>query len=241
MNPWNSIRLLATSKRRLTGSLIALLLSTALPLSALAQEKPNDPVHNDLLSLLEEFETFIEHNPASEFKASNTLLRIRDGSFVLIDATASTNADSLLADLQALGLENGAAFGLMVSGWLPISAIRDLANLASLNHVLPSYMGTNTGINSNSGEIPERFELDQNYPNPFNPRTVIPFGVPVSSRVRLTVYNLLGRHMDTLLDEAVSPGRHEVTWDAEDHPSGIYLVRMQAGTVAVTRSLTLMK
>ena len=88
---------------------------------------------------------------------------------------------------------------------------------------------------------PEVVELGLNYPNPFNPQTVIPYGVPEATRVRLEVYDLLGRRVAVLVDGVVEAGRYEAPFRAERLPTGVYLVRMQAGVEVQTRRITLMK
>jgi uncharacterized repeat protein (TIGR01451 family) len=98
-----------------------------------------------------------------------------------------------------------------------------------------------TGLQSSSDEIPESVELGTNYPNPFNPETVIPFGLPERSHVRLAVYSVLGRLVEVLLDEDVAAGRHRVTWKADNLPTGVYLVRLQAGSVQQVQRVTLVK
>jgi len=89
--------------------------------------------------------------------------------------------------------------------------------------------------------VPTVFELGSNYPNPFNPETVIPFAVPETAHVTLTVYDLLGRIVAELLDRTLSAGRHTVTWEATNHPTGIYIVRLQSGSTVKTRRVTLLK
>ncbi len=82
---------------------------------------------------------------------------------------------------------------------------------------------TLTSINDISG-IPTRYELSQNYPNPFNPSTVIRYGVPEESFVSITIYNLLGEKVETLVNKYVSVGFHETTWNAANVPTGVYLI-----------------
>ncbi|NBB76674.1 MAG: T9SS type A sorting domain-containing protein, partial [Bacteroidetes bacterium] len=91
------------------------------------------------------------------------------------------------------------------------------------------------------GDVPTDFTLAQNYPNPFNPTTQISYQLPVDSRVRLAVFDMLGRQVATLVDEQMSAGRHSVTFDAGNLSSGIYLYRLQAGNTVMTRKLTIMK
>ncbi|MCH8247776.1 MAG: tandem-95 repeat protein [Bacteroidetes bacterium] len=88
---------------------------------------------------------------------------------------------------------------------------------------------------------PESFQLYQNYPNPFNPETTITFDVPSSIRVVVDIYDLLGHHIVTLVDDRFNAGRHSVRWSAQDLPSGIYLYRMVAGNVVQSRTLSLIK
>ena len=75
--------------------------------------------------------------------------------------------------------------------------------------------------------VPDEWFLDQNYPNPFNARTVISFGLPVDSWVRLDVYNILGQRVTTLKDEFLTAGHHNATWNDDRAPSGVYFYRLQ--------------
>ena len=92
-----------------------------------------------------------------------------------------------------------------------------------------------------AAEAPTEFELGSNYPNPFNPETVIPFAVPEQAHVRIVVYDLLGREVAVLLDAVKSVGRYEVRWQAGRFSTGVYIVRMQAGSTVKTRRVTLLK
>jgi methionine-rich copper-binding protein CopC len=85
-----------------------------------------------------------------------------------------------------------------------------------------------TGLNEErTREVPTQFSLAQNYPNPFNPSTSISFGLPVRSRVRLEIYNLIGQRVATLVNEERNAGSYEVTW-TPSVPSGVYLYRIEA-------------
>jgi hypothetical protein len=81
--------------------------------------------------------------------------------------------------------------------------------------------------------IPTEFQLLQNYPNPFNPSTEIRFAVPRESKIQLLIFDILGRHVRTLVDETFTPGRYEAVWDSRDDNgmkvgSGVYLYRLTA-------------
>jgi len=76
--------------------------------------------------------------------------------------------------------------------------------------------------------FPTEFALFQPYPNPFNPATTIEFSIPLSGIVTLTVYDVLGRRVETILNEFRDIGYHKVQWSASDVPSGIYFIQMNA-------------
>ncbi|HWP82940.1 MAG TPA: T9SS type A sorting domain-containing protein [Bacteroidota bacterium] len=75
--------------------------------------------------------------------------------------------------------------------------------------------------------VPASFDLEQNYPNPFNPTTTIRFALPVASRVKLEIYNILGQKITTLLDEERTAGIHPVQWRG-NVASGVYFYRLEA-------------
>jgi len=86
-----------------------------------------------------------------------------------------------------------------------------------------------------------RFALYQNYPNPFNPSTTIRFDLLHEEKVTLTVFDLLGRQVLTLLDNKPLSGSQTVTFNASALPSGVYLYRLQAGSFVATKKLVLLK
>ncbi|MFT5145203.1 MAG: hypothetical protein ACI84D_003845, partial [Thalassolituus oleivorans] len=90
-------------------------------------------------------------------------------------------------------------------------------------------------------ELPKEYALFQNYPNPFNPTTTIGYSIPIAQRVRLDVYDVLGRRVRTLVDESLSAGRFQVRFDAGTLSSGVYFYRMTAGGFAEVRSLVLVR
>jgi hypothetical protein len=94
---------------------------------------------------------------------------------------------------------------------------------------------------------PATSEIYKNYPNPFNPSTTISFTVPQSSTVSLSVYDLSGRLIRSLLsDESVDQGRHEVVWSGQDErggsvPSGVYFYRLETGGLSQTKRMSLVR
>jgi hypothetical protein len=94
---------------------------------------------------------------------------------------------------------------------------------------------------STADHPPLTFTLFQNYPNPFNPKTAISYQLPVSSHVDLSIYNLLGQKVATLVSERQSAGAYKVEWDAGKLSSGVYLCRLHAGSHIQTKKMILIK
>jgi len=88
---------------------------------------------------------------------------------------------------------------------------------------------------------PDNYILFQNYPNPFNPRTMINYQLPMTSAVELSIYNLLGQKVATLVNERKRAGRHQVEWNAGDFASGVYLYRLTAGDFQQIKKMVLIK
>jgi flagellar hook assembly protein FlgD len=88
---------------------------------------------------------------------------------------------------------------------------------------------------------PKEFALYQNYPNPFNPSTTIKFALPIDSKVKINVYNSLGQLVETLVDQEMQSGYHEINFDASKLTSGVYLYQMQAGENVSVKKMILMK
>jgi len=98
-----------------------------------------------------------------------------------------------------------------------------------------------TSVKSTTEEIPVEFAVAQNYPNPFNPSTVIKFSVPEAGNVKLAVYNITGELVSDLISGYVEAGNHQVSFDATDLPSGIYICRMTAGAFSSSVKMILQK
>jgi hypothetical protein len=96
-------------------------------------------------------------------------------------------------------------------------------------------------VTAESDLLPTAFALEQNYPNPFNPTTVIRYQLPVASKVRLVVYDLLGREVTTLVNEMQYPGRYTSTWNASGFSSGAYFYRLTAGNFSITKRLLVLR
>lgn len=98
-----------------------------------------------------------------------------------------------------------------------------------------------TSVDDELHTAPQLFALRQNYPNPFNPSTVIEFELPVSSEIRLEVFDMLGQRVALLVNEFRSSGTHQIRFDASTLSSGTYIYRLKAGDFTQTQKLTLLK
>lgn len=97
-----------------------------------------------------------------------------------------------------------------------------------------------------SQQLPTSFALEQNFPNPFNPVTMIEFGLPQNTHVRLEVYNVLGERITTLVDRFLPTGQYNITWDGRDYTgkgvaSGLYFYRLTTTDFTETRKMMLVK
>jgi uncharacterized lipoprotein YddW (UPF0748 family) len=101
---------------------------------------------------------------------------------------------------------------------------------------------TLTVVSVGSGaSIPDRFDLHQNFPNPFNPATHIEFDLPEMSRVTLTVYDILGREIQKLVDDTLPAGTHSVVWNASAFSSGTYFYVLRAGSFTGVKKMVFTK
>jgi hypothetical protein len=134
-----------------------------------------------------------------------------------------------------------------ISNDIPVSLVADI-NLDGNDEILS--IQTNflniytldyaTSIGDDS-RLPYSAFLRSNYPNPFNSSTTIEYGLPEAGRVRIDIYDLLGRKVETLMDGDMQAGRHRVVWDASGYSSGVYFYRIEAGDFADTKRMVYLK
>lgn len=111
------------------------------------------------------------------------------------------------------------------------------ANWSNFNPV-----GYVTDVENNQNSLqPEEFKLSQNYPNPFNPSTKIVYSVAEPSKVKLVITNILGQIVETLVNDFQSSGNYEVNFDAKNLTSGLYIYTLEAGSVKISKKMTLLK
>jgi hypothetical protein len=88
---------------------------------------------------------------------------------------------------------------------------------------------------------PKNFTLNQNYPNPFNPSTIINWQLAVGSMVELSVYNVLGEKVATVISERMNPGNHFYQFDGKNLASGVYYYQLVAGDYQEVKKMILLK
>ena len=155
----------------------------------------------------------------------------------LVDSIGTTG-DSVQINTDPTGLAPGTYYNDVHFG---VSGITEPGVMVVRFNILDSLGGTN-------GSGPEDVAQVSlgNYPNPFNPETNISFSIPQATRVTLSIYNILGQKVRSLIDQEYSAGEHTVVWDgSNDHggkvASGVYLYRIQAGEISVTRKMMMLK
>jgi hypothetical protein len=120
-----------------------------------------------------------------------------------------------------------------------------------------TFIAEGEGVKKISSEIPNGFSLSQNFPNPFNPVTRIKFDIPSTPLssigegpgVRLIIYDILGRVIETLVNEQLKPGTYEVEWSAtggvSNYPSGVYFYKLiitdASAPLSITKKIVLIK
>lgn len=142
---------------------------------------------------------------------------------VTVEATKDWNSNGFLQELNVTRL-------------CPVDGYQEMKDDTEM--IFAQNQDAGFGLSDN---MPQNIQLESNYPNPFNPTTSIRFGLPQDEQVRLTVYNTLGHEVATLVNGTMQGGYHDVSFDASQLASGMYIYRLQAGGVVQTKKMTLVK
>jgi photosystem II stability/assembly factor-like uncharacterized protein len=115
--------------------------------------------------------------------------------------------------------------------------------IAGSGVILKTVTGGITNIKLISDKLPQSFKLLQNYPNPFNGISVIRFSIPqnANENIKLSVYNIQGKLIETLINEAISAGEYEVKWDSKLNASGIYYYKLETRNFSEVKRMVLIK
>jgi len=189
-----------------------------------------------------------------------TSFHVLDWDVYSSDPAADASTDSIRwlmtakpgFDNALIGGVDGSFFNLnfgsiALDGWSSATytvAYLYAGSLSALQAAADAAVARFSGVNAVSpaaATVPEQTSLSQNYPNPFNPSTVVSFQLATASTVRLAVYDILGREVATLVNEQMTPGQHNVTWNAAGMASGVYFYRLTAGSFSQAKQMVLMK
>ena len=117
-----------------------------------------------------------------------------------------------------------------------------IEHIKIVNNDIQKVFGNPNSKSKNKGSnLPTVFYLSQNYPNPFNPTTKINFDLPKDVKVRIMVYDVLGREVIKLVDEFKKAGRYTVEFNGNNYASGVYFYRIQAGEFVQAKKMVLIK
>ena len=182
-------------------------------------------------------------NLALQITASNEITltwkdnsTINDG-YVIESKQSSDTSFTVLDTLKGSGneyvdknVEQGQSYSYRIKAYKDTleSAYSDVASLL-------------VGVNEGSIELPKEYSISQNYPNPFNPITKIKFALPQNAMTKIIIYDLLGREVQTLINNELRAGYHEINFDGGNFHSGVYFYRIQAGNFIQTKKMILMK
>lgn len=130
----------------------------------------------------------------------------------------------------------GVALPSLFNGYI----VGEIGSSATAAFFMSSTFGA-VNISNVSSTVPDKYELSQNYPNPFNPETKIKFSVLNSELVRLSVFDMLGREVKTLVNEKLAPGQYEYTFNGSGLNSGTYFYKLTSGSFTETKKMLLIK
>jgi len=148
-----------------------------------------------------------------------------------------SSLDWQASSLSLFALKNGNVLDMYVSDGF----VYTLTEFGATQRIAYEALGFSVDTDDLASELPAKFQLDQNYPNPFNPTTSIRFNLPQSVQVNLTVFDVLGRRVATLVNDQMSAGTHQVTFQAAGLPSGMYLYRLSTPNGSLTQKMLLLK
>lgn len=97
------------------------------------------------------------------------------------------------------------------------------------------------GITQLNSEVPQNYSLSQNYPNPFNPVTNTKFQLPKTGFARITILDMLGREIETLVNEDLRSGTYNAIWNAAKYASGVYFYRPESGEYSEVKKMIMIK
>ena len=159
------------------------------------------------------------------------------------------NGDGIIVSIDGIivSIDNvGGDYSIKWESWTP--GLNDICFYNNIgwavgeeSTIIKTGEGTSFVEEEKINEIPTNYSLSNNFPNPFNPITKIKYSTPQSSNIVIKVFDILGNEIEILVNEEKPAGTYEITWSAENLPSGIYFYRLQADSFVETRKMVLLK
>jgi hypothetical protein len=176
--------------------------------------------------------------------ASAVLKRNSDSVKIMFDYNSysvgqSKDSTTVCDTSKNISVTLGSAFTVGTAIWEWVLYNKDSAGVSQIYGRKKQIMINSVSKIGNS--VPDKFSLSQNYPNPFNPSTNIKFQIANNKYVLLKVFDVIGREVQTLVNEKLKPGEYEVTFDGSALPSGVYFYKLTAGEFTQTKKLILLK
>ena len=153
-----------------------------------------------------------------------------------------------LTDIPAIGVDSEG--GEMYAGYAETgdkisfkvldASTGELVDMETDGNIEWNNMGISV-VNLTDKFLPTQVSLSNAYPNPFNPVTMLTYDVPSDMVVSMGIYDVRGRLVDELVNDMREQGRYEVTWNANQHSSGVYMIKMTAGSAVKVQKVMLVK
>ena len=219
--------------------------------------RPNPP-HAQPTSNIDESDYSFNQSTQQAFYFINHIdenLNIEDGDWILSYnngmLVGSRQWNGLYTDIPAMGYDGD----INTAGYCQVGDVPEFVWIDSdgqshdLVGSIPDWNNNeiyHISLQYNQSSIPESYTLSQNYPNPFNPSTTISFSIPEDGNVNLSIYDITGRLVYTLLNENIQSGSHEFTWDGVDMyglnvSGGMYIYTLESKDVSISKKMMLMK
>lgn len=170
-------------------------------------------------------------------------ISVSKGDFTVVENVLTVEVDSLISGgsiLVSVSVESTVSGEVINSAYV----FTDSEEVSVLNNQDSDTTTINILVNTEESgllDLPKDFELYQNYPNPFNPNTTISYAVSERTYVEISIFNLLGMKVATLVQEVRQPGIYTISWDASGFASDMYFYRMKTNNFIQTKKMTLIK
>jgi hypothetical protein len=172
-----------------------------------------------------------------------TIVAIAAVAFLLLPIRGPAQTNTIPWSVSGIGFEVSSSSTTILKslvGQRFVGTLQGASTIIESGFLADTLFRTLTSVASHEG-VPKEFMLEQNFPNPFNPSTTIHIELPHASRVILSVYNVLGQEVLTLIDEEKPAGIFDVRFSASNLSSGTYLYRLRAGEYVSTKRMLVLK